>query len=388
MTEILKKYFKGDKIIWTIIFVLFVFSMLVVYSASGRLVFKYQGGNTTYYLFRHFRFLIFGLGITVVVHHIHYRYFSWLSQVLLFLSIILLVFTILMGITHNSATRWLTLPGGVNFQTSDLAKFALIMFIARVLSLKQESKAALNKAFKPIMLAVVAVCGLIFPENFSTAALLFLSSWTLMFIGRIDLKYLLGSVGAIALIVVIFMMIAPEGSRVGTWRNRVVSFVQGEGDGSYQADQAKIAIVTGGFLGKGPGKSTQRNFLPQAFSDFIYAIIIEEYGLFGASVTLFLYLILLYRTGLIVKRMERTFPAFLAIGLVLSLVFQAFVNMAVAVSIIPVTGQPLPMVSMGGTSIIFTSVALGIVLNISTISANSELEADAEENYEYEEQTI
>ncbi len=280
-----------------------------------------------------------------------------------------------MGVTRNAATRWLTLPGtGINFQTSDLAKFALIMFFARMLSVSQESTEKLKEVFKPIMIAVVIICGLILPADFSTAAMLFAIVWILMFIGRIELKLLFGSVGVIIVLLALFISIAlnmPD-SRVGTWKKRITSFISDDDQQNYQAEQSKIAIVTGGFFGKGPGNSTQRNFLPHPYSDFIYAIIIEEYGLFGGLFILSLYLYLLYRTGVIVRKLSGTFAAFLAIGLSLSLVMQALTNMAVAVNLMPVTGQTLPFVSMGGTSILFTSVALGIILSVSR-SAEAQL---------------
>ncbi len=374
MRQLLRKYFQGDMVIWIVITVLFIFSLLAVYSASGSLAYKYMAGNTTYYLLKHFLFLAAGVAIVYFTHRIPYKYFSKLSQILLYVSIPLLFVTLIAGTTRNEASRWLEVPGiGVAFQTSDLAKFALIMYIARILSQNQKNDDELKLAFKKIIIAVVAICGLILPANFSTAALLFATSWMLMYIGRVNRRYLLNSLGAIAIVFALFIMVAafsPSGSRIETWKNRIVSFASEDNSqttkrGNYQVAQAKIAIVTGGLVGKGPGGSTQRNFLPHSYSDFIYAIIIEEYGIIGGIVILFLYLFLLYRACLIVSKTKRTFPAFLAIGLTINLVFQALTNMAVAVNLIPVTGQTLPMVSMGGTSIIFTSVALGIILSVS-----------------------
>ena len=370
MKEKLSKYLKGDTVIWIVIFILSIFSMLAVYSSTGTLAYRKMGGNTTYYFLRHTSFLIAGLGITYIFHTISYKYYYLLSKLLLYITIPLLIFTLFKGISLNQASRWITLPGiGLSFQTSDLAKFALIIYIARLLSNKQEHIKDFKKAFKPIVLPIIVVCGLILPANFSTAAILFATSLILMFVGRVSLKYLFGIVGVGLVFLGVFVLVAlnsPDHGRVGTWKKRIESYVDKDNNNdNYQVNQSKIAIVTGGVFGKGPGHSTQRNFLPHPYSDFIYAIIIEEYGFVGGFIVLLLYLILLYRAGVIVKKCERTFPAFLVIGLTFSIVFQAMINMAVAVNIFPVTGQTLPFVSMGGTSIIFTSIAMGIVLSVS-----------------------
>ncbi len=370
MKEKLSKYFKGDTVIWIVIFILGIFSMLAVYSSTGTLAYRKMGGNTTYYFLRHTSFLIAGLGITYIFHTISYKYYYLLSKLLLYITIPLLIFTLFKGISLNQASRWITLPGiGLSFQTSDLAKFALIIYIARLLSSKQEHIKDFKKAFKPIVLPIIVVCGLILPANFSTAAILFATSLILMFVGRVSLKYLFAIIGIGLVFFGIFVLVvlnSPDHGRVGTWKKRIENYVDKDDDsGNYQINQSKIAIVTGGVFGKGPGHSTQRNFLPHPYSDFIYAIIIEEYGFVGGFFILLLYLILLYRAGVIVKKCERTFPAFLVIGLTFSIVFQAMINMAVAVNIFPVTGQTLPFVSMGGTSIIFTSIAMGIVINVS-----------------------
>jgi len=369
MKEKFIKYFKGDMAIWLIIFILAIFSMLTVYSATGTLAYKRMGGNTSYYLFRHLAFLFFGIGIIYVVHNIPYKFYFGLSQLLLYLSVPLLAWTLFKGTSLNEASRWITVPGtGISFQTSDLAKIALIMYVARVLSGSQEKITDFNVALKPILLWVFAICGLILPANLSTAAMLFLICMILLFVGRIPMKQLfaLAGIGIVALAIFIAIMWnMPKSGRVGTWKARIEHFASDESEGNYQSNQAKIAIVNGGLFGKGPGNSIQRNFLPHPYSDFIYAIIIEEYGLAGGLIVLLLYLFLLYRVGAMVRKSERTFPAFLVIGLTLSLVFQALINMAVAVNVFPVTGQTLPFVSMGGTSIIFTSVALGIILSVS-----------------------
>jgi len=363
------RFFKGDKVIWAVIGVLLIFSVLAVYSSTGTLAYKYMSGNTTYYLLRHSKFLLLGVLVVYIIHRIPYLYFSRLSQILVVISIPLLVFTLLFGVTRNEASRWLTLPGlGIEFQTSDLAKFALIMFIARLLGQNQNNDVKLELAFKPMIIVTATICGLILLENLSTAILLFATAWVLMFIGRVRLLLLVRVLGSILVFIaalVILSFAAPNIGRLGTWKNRIVSFVKDDGTNNHQVDQAKIAIVTGGFIGKGPGNSDQRNFLPHPYSDFIFAIIIEEYGSLGGMIVLMLYLFLLYRTGVIVRQSSKTFQAFLAIGLTLNLVLQALTNMAVAVNLIPVTGQTLPLVSMGGTSILFNSVALGIILSVS-----------------------
>ncbi|MBI9055561.1 MAG: FtsW/RodA/SpoVE family cell cycle protein [Bacteroidales bacterium] len=372
LKEVLSKYFKGDKVIWGVVFVLSAFSLLAVYSSTGTLAYKYQEGNTAYYIIKHFVLLATGLGIIFITHLIPYKYYSRLSQLFLYLSIFLLGITLVMGTSLNQASRWLTLPGiGLTIQTSDFAKLALIMYLARVLSLRQDDKKIndFNGIFVSLILPVVIVCGLIMPANLSTAVILGVTAFLLMFIGRVKIKYLAGiaivGLMAIALLFAGAKISGKDIWRIGTWENRIENFVKGESGDNYQVEQSKIAIATGGFFGKGPGNSTQRNFLPHPYSDFIFAIIIEEYGFIGGFIVLTLYLFLLYRAGVIVRKSTRTFAAFLAIGLTISLVFQAFINMGVAVNIFPVTGQTLPLVSMGGSSILFTGIAFGIILSVS-----------------------
>ncbi len=392
LKEVLSKYFKGDRVIWGVIFALSVFSLLAVYSSTGTLAYKYQGGNTAYYIVKHFVLLAAGLSIIYITHLIPYKYYSRLSQLFLYLSIFLLAVTLVMGTSLNQASRWLTLPGlGFTIQTSDFAKLALIMYIARVLSLRQNKIDDFNGVFVSLVLPVVLVCGLIMPANLSTALILFTASFLLMFVGRVKVKYLLGISGVgvlvVALIIAGVIITGSNTGRIGTWQNRITSYVNGENGDNYQVEQSKIAIATGGIFGKGPGNSTQRNFLPHPYSDFIYAIIIEEYGFFGGLIVLFLYLFLLYRAGVIVRKSRRSFAAFLAFGLTISLVFQAMINMGVAVHLFPVTGQTLPLVSMGGSSILFTGVAFGIILSVSrSVEKNEELTPEpAVENHDNEE---
>ena len=363
------RYLKGDKVIWAVVIFLSIVSLLAVYSSTGTLAYRYQGGNTAYYFLKHSSIMMIGLAIIFITHLVPYKFYSRLSQIFLLSSLVLLVLTLIMGTTINEASRWLTLPGlGFTIQTSDFAKLSLIMYLARLLSRNQNEVKDTRDSFLKMLVPILLVCSLIMPANLSTSLILFATCIVLMFIGRVRPRYLLLLIGAGLLFTSLFIAVAlyseSEG-RLGTWRNRIESFVTKSGEGNYQVEQSKIAIATGGLVGKGPGNSSQRNFLPHPYSDFIYAIIIEEYGIIGGLVIMFFYLWLLYRAGLIVKRSSRTFPAFLAIGLTLSIVFQAMINMAVVVNLLPVTGQPLPLVSMGGSSLVFTSIALGIIISVS-----------------------
>jgi len=320
--------------------------------------------------------------IIFITHLIHYKYYSRLSQLLIGIAVVLLIITLFLGTNVNQAMRWLTLPGlGFTIQTSDFAKLALIMYIARVLSMKQGEIKSFKEAFLPVIIPVVIICVLILPANLSTAALIFGISFLLMFIGRISIKHLLASGGVAILLLALFItvgtLVKKEG-RINTWKNRIENYFEKGGEENYQSQQAKIAIATGGLFGKNPGKSVQRNFLPNPYSDFIYAIIVEEYGLIIGGIPILLaYLFLMFRAGVIVRKCDRTFPAFLAIGLTLMIVVQAMVNMSVVVGIFPVTGQTLPLVSMGGSSMLFTSIAFGIILSISRNL--NETEPDEEE---------
>jgi cell division protein FtsW len=370
MAGILKKYFKGDPVIWAVIFLLSVFSLLAVYSSTGSLAYKYQGGNTSYYILKHTTILAMGIVITYITHMIPYKYFSRISQLLLVIAIPLLLVTLIYGVTRNQASRWLSVPGlSLTFQTSDIAKLAIVMYVARILAKKQDNIKDFKEAFRPIIIPLLLVCLLVLPANLSTAMLIFATVFILMFIGRINLKYLMGMIGIIVILLGSFIAMAMSNDwegRIGTWKNRIESYVGSDHEENYQVTQAKIAIVSGGLVNLRPGKSIQRNFLPHPYSDFIYAIIIEEYGLAGGAILLALYLYLLFRAAVLVRKSSRTFPAFLAIGLALMITFQALINMAVVVDLLPVTGQPLPMISMGGSSLLFTCVAFGIILSVSS----------------------
>ena len=285
MAGTLKKYFKGDPVIWIVILLLSIFSLLAVYSSTGSLAYRFQGGNTSYYILKHATILAMGIVITYVTHLIPYKYFSRIAQVLLVLAIPLLMVTLIFGVTRNQASRWLSVPGlGLTFQTSDIAKLAIVMYIARILAKKQENIKDFKTAFKPIVIPLMIICLLVLPANLSTSMLIFATAFILMFIGRINLKHLFGMVGVIIILLGSFIAIALSydwQGRIGTWKNRIENYTSSDGGDSYQVSQAKIAIVSGGLVKLRPGKSIQRNFLPHPYSDFIYAIIIEEYGLAG-----------------------------------------------------------------------------------------------------------
>ncbi len=368
MQSILKNI-KGDRTIWVVVVLLYIVSILAVYSSTGTLAYRFRAGNTEYYLIKHAIVTAFGLGLMYLSHKIRYPYYSRISQLALFIAIPLLLFTLVRGTAIHEAQRWITLPlVNLSFQSSDFAKLALIMYLARLITRKQDVIKDLHKGFIPMTIPVLIICALILPANFSTAAMLFATCMVLMFIGRVRLRYIMGLAGAGLVALALFILVVstlPQSGRVETWSNRITSFTNKEESDNYQAEQAKIAIASGGIVGKLPGNSTQRNFLPQAYSDFIYAIIIEEYGLAGGFIVLLFYLILLYRGIRIAHKSPGTFGALLAAGLSFSLVFQAILNMAVAVNLLPVTGQPLPLVSMGGTSLWFTSLAIGIILSVS-----------------------
>ncbi|MBP7810593.1 MAG: FtsW/RodA/SpoVE family cell cycle protein [Bacteroidia bacterium] len=375
-------YLKGDKVIWAIMMLLSLISILVVYSAIVTLAHKFKQGNTEYYLIKHMAIISLGFGLAYLFHKIKYTVFSKVAQIGFILSIPLLLYTLLSGVSAGEANRWIPIPGiGLTFQSSDVAKLMLIMYVARVLTTKQEQLVEFKAVFKYLLVPIGIICALILPANFSTAALLFLNCLFLMFVGRIKVKFMLLIVGACMLFALLLGVVVyqfpnaiPRGA---TWKARIENFSKGDSKSNYQSEQAKIAIATGGVIGKGPGNSTQRAFLPQASSDFIYAIIIEEYGLALGFLMLFLYMIFLFRGIKIMRDTDKTFGGFLAGGLAFSLVFQALINMAVAVNLFPVTGQPLPLVSMGGTSIWFTCIAIGIILSVSRSS-----EDKTEENLE------
>lgn len=359
---------RGDRTIWMIIAVLSLFSLLAVYSASGWEAWRSRGGNTTVMFVSHLVRLMFGLFIVYMCHLLHYRQYQRVAPVLLLATIPLLVFTLFFGQSINDANRWLNIAG-FSFQPSEFAKIALIIYIARELTRKQDYITSFRDAFLPIIMPVLIICGLIAPANLSTAAILFFTCILLMFIGRVSWKYifLLGLLGLVVFACLIAIgQLYPESGivRVDTWISRVQEFLHSE-DGGFQVQQAKIAIAKGGIIGEGPGNSIIRNFLPYAHADFIYAIICEEYGLFGGTIVLTLYVLLFLRNVKLVTQSPKAFGAFLAIGLSLMLTVQALANIAVNVNLVPATGLTLPLISMGGTSMLFTCVALGMILSVS-----------------------
>ena len=393
VTDKINGLFRGDKVIWMIVVFLALISMLVVYTSSDSLAYRSYHDNNTKVLMQHLMMLVFGLFVLLVAANIKYRRYAKIMPLLFWISIPLLLYTLLFGKTLNNASRVINL-GIVTFQTSDLAKVALIGMLARILTLYRDRLDNLKDLFLMVMLPVLVIVGLIFRENFSTAAMIFTTCIVMMFLGKIKMKYLVGFVGTIAfvgawaiLVLLQVMKNNPEKmNRSMTWVNRIERFVgtsDAEADKNdekdFQITQSKIAIAGGGVIGKMPGKSTQRTILPHPYSDFIYAIIIEEYGLVGGVFVLLLYLILLYRATLLMIRAPQSFGAMLAFGLAFSIVMQALVNMGVAVGLLPVTGQPMPLVSRGGTSLAFTGLAIGIIISVTReINNNNENNSEVE----------
>jgi cell division protein FtsW len=377
---------RGDKVIWAAVVVLALVSLLVVYSSTGTLAYRLSKSNESY-LFKQVVFIAVGMMVIYFLHKVNYKLYSQIARLLFLVSIPLLVYTLFFGVRLNEGSRWIRLPIiQMTVQTSDLAKLALFMYLSRLLSKKQDTIKDFKKGFLPVIIPVGIICLLIAPANLSTALLIGATSMLLLFIGRVRTKHLLLTIG-VAMIPVIILVAAAvihhkanNGEivktethsklfgRVSTWVNRVENFMYGgkdmDDEDNYQVNQAKIAIAKGGWMGVGPGNSEQRNFLPHPYSDFIFAIIIEEYGLTGAVFITFIYLIFLYRCIRIFRRCPYAFGAFLALALSFTLVIQALANMAVNVNLFPVTGVTLPLISMGGSSFIFTCIAIGIILSV------------------------
>ena len=359
---------RGDRAIWGIFAVMAVFSLLAVYSSSGILAYRDRGGNTEAYLMKHGLILLMGMVLTYLIHLLNYKRFNRLAPVMLLISIPLLMYTIAYGTEINDARRWIQLPFvGLTFQTSDFAELALITYVARAISAKQEYIKDFNSAFLPIIVPVLIICGLIAPADLSTSVVLFFTCICMMFIGRVAIQYigLLALLGFMVFSILLFIgMTFPEFVRWETWSSRLNEFLTVE-DGGYQVQQAKIAIANGEWFGLGPGNSIQRNYLPTPYADFIYAIICEEYGIIGGVLVIALYILLFFRVVRLVTKSPKAFGAMLAIGISTSLVFQAFTNIAVAVHLVPVTGLTLPLISLGGTSVVFTCIAFGMLLSVS-----------------------
>lgn len=370
----LTRTFKGDRAIWGLVVLFMIYSLLAVYSSSVGVAFRSYGGDTTYFLRSQFLMLILSLVIIVVVSYLPYRIYFSMAGLFLIISAGLLVLTLAFGARVNEATRWLVIPGtGFRLQTSDVAKVALVIYLARTLAKYQNELDNFILVTKFFMVPIAIICALIMPENLSTAMMIFGMSMIILFIGRVPLKYLLAYIGMAMVGVILFALVlslVTEDNRVQVWKNRIEHYFSGTPDENddYQANQAKIAISTGGLFGKAPGRSTQRNMLPQSNSDFIFAIIIEEYGLLLGAIPLILaYMILLFRGVTIARKCETAFPAFLVLGLIVMIVVQAFLNMLVAVGLFPVTGQTLPMVSWGRTSVLMMSFSIGAILSVSRV---------------------
>ena len=394
---------KGDRVIWALVILLTLVSLLAVYSATGSLAYKNYRGNTEIYLLKQIAFIVAGLFVIYFAHLVNYTFYSKAAKIAFLISLPLLFYTLFFGVKMNEGSRWIRLPLlNMTMQTSDFARLALFMYLARLISKKQVVIKDFRQGFLPVILPVAITCALIAPANLSTAMLLGASCLLLMFIGRVSTKHILMTIG-VALIPVLFLVasaIIRHGKsndqeaeaikksssglfgRVDTWIGRMENFIYGSketDDDAYQVNQAKIAIAKGGVLGVGPGNSTTRDYLPQAYNDFIYAIIIEEYGLMGGAFIMFIYLVFLYRCIRIYKRCPYAFGAFLALGLSFTLAIQAVANMAVTVNLFPVTGVTLPLVSMGGTSFIFTCLAIGIILSVARNVEQNEGKGIAEE---------
>lgn len=376
---------KGDRVIWAIVIILTLMSLLVVYSSTGSLAYKYSK-STESYLFKQFAFIILGVIIIYFAHRVNYTIYSRVALILFLIAIPLLIYTYFFGATLNEGSRWIKLPViNMTFQTSDLAKLALFMYLSRQLSKKQKVIKDFKKGFLPIIIPVAIICLLIAPANLSTAVLVAGTSFMLMFIGRVNTKHILLTMAIAMIPIMILFLVAvkyydkEEGKskdlpalfssgRVPTWISRIQTFVySGKGDGnekSYQINQAKIAIASGGWFGRGPGNSNARNFLPHSYSDFIFAIILEEYGLIGGAFIVFIYLLFLYRCIRLYRKCPFAFGAFLALALSFTLVIQAIANMGVNVNMFPNTGVTLPLVSMGGSSFLFTCLSIGIILSV------------------------
>lgn len=370
----IKRFFRGDRYMWGIIALFMFVSLLSVYSASVGVAYSSHHGNTFYFLRTQFIMLFVGLLIIVVTHWIPYIKYMQYATIGLVISLGLLAVTLVAGVSINEASRWLVIPVvGIRIQTSDLAKVALVIYLARGLTVYQHELNNFMVVSMKLAAPIAAVCVLIMPENLSTAVMIFGISMVILFVGRVPFRFLLTYAGmglaAVILIASLLLVFKKDDNRVKVWKTRIETFFTGKGDSGedYQANQAKIAISTGKLFGKLPGGSTQRNILPQSNSDFIYAIIVEEYGLFGGTIIILCYLALMYRGIQIARKCDYAFPTLMVLGLTIMIVFQAFTNMLVAVGLFPVTGQTLPMISWGRTSVFVISFSLGAILSVSRV---------------------
>ncbi len=360
---------RGDKVIWMILTLLALTSIAAVYSSTGTIAYKLSGGDTTAYLIKHVGILAFGLFLAYLAYLTPYVRFMKLAPWLWLIAFMLLIYTLAFGVEINHARRWIRIPiVNLTFQASDFAKLALILLVAREITRHKDYIKDFNKAFVPIILPILIICGLIAPADLSTALVLFFTCFLMMFIGRVAVKYLfllvIGWVFLFSLLLLIHQFY-PEFVRADTWATRVSEFLADPHEGSFQNQQAKIAIANGEWFGRGPGNSIQKNYLPTPYADFIYAVICEEWGLIGGFLLLGLYVLLFFRITRLVVISEKSFGAMVAVGLGLNIVIQALANMAVSVHLVPVGGLTLPMVSWGGTSVLFSCVFFGIILSVS-----------------------
>lgn len=373
------EHIEGDRTLWALVAILSLLSFMPIYSASTNLV-GVIGGSTFGYLIKHVVLLIIGFAIIYGVHKIPYRYFSGGSVLLLPVVFFLLICTLAQGTTIGGvyASRWIQIPIiGLGFQTSTLSSLVLMVYTARYLSKNKDSEYVFRETLLRLWLPVALILLPILPANFSTTAIIFSMVLVLTFVGGYPMKYIAYILGIGILVLMFFILIlkafpdlAPN--RADTWENRAKTFFNSNGQEAYQVVKAKIAIATGGVVGKGPGRSIQKNFLPQSSSDFIYAIIVEEYGLMGAIFVVFVYFLVLFRIFVTAKKATTTFGSLLVIGVGLPVIFQAVTNMAVATDLFPVTGQTLPLISSGGTSIWMTCVAMGMILSVSASAEETE----------------
>lgn len=366
----LLEFLKGDKVIWLCVFTISIISLLAVYSSTSGLAFRFKQGNTEYFLWKQFSLILAGLLIMYVTHLIKYNYFSRLSVILFYIAIPLLIYTLFHGVEMNEAVRWITLPGlNLTFQTSDFAKTTLVILLARNITLYRDKLNEFRTIVIHLLLPVGLVVGLILPANNSTTVILLVVCFLMLYLGGVSFRYLLRLIGLVLLVVILigflFFLIKPSVTRFDTFISRIEDFKSGRIEEGSQVEHALIAIANGGIFGTSPGNSTQKHLLPHPYSDFIYAFIIEEYGYIGGVIVLLLYLIILYRGIRIALHSSGLFASLTSFGLTMLIIIQAFVNMLVSVNLIPVTGQPLPFISLGGTSIIFSSFAFGVILSIS-----------------------
>lgn len=364
---------RGDRVIWAIVVLLAIISMVSVFSSASTLAYDERGGEVSFYLIKHGVILGFGMVVIYICHLLAYTKYSRWAPGMLVVAFALLLVTMWLGVDINNAKRWLKIPlVGLTFQSSDFAKLALIIFVARSIGSKQDVIKDFKEAFLPIIAPIIGICMLIAVNDLSSALMLFLICLLMMIVGRVAMQYvvmlvLLG-ISVFSLMVMIGAKYPHLIPRAATWEKRIETYINPEmasSDDRYQITKAQIAMSNGGIFGVGPGNSTQRNYVPSPHADFIYSIIVEEYGVLGGIAVIFLYVLLFFRIVRLVTKSSKAFGAMVAFGIGLSLLLQAFFNIAVNLDLVPVTGLTLPLISMGGTSVLFTCIAFGIILSVS-----------------------